>query len=344
MTNRAESEPLEALLERAGREIEAASSLEALEDARVRLLGRSGELTLRLRALGELPAAERPVYGKALNEAKRRIEETLARQRAVLESRAVSNALLDQSFDFTLPATPARLGTMHPISQIQYQIEDIFTSMGFAVLDGPEVESDYYNFEALNIPPHHPARDMQDTFYTEDGNLLRTHTSPVQVRAMERMRPPIRAIVPGRVFRYEVTDASHENTFYQVEGLMVDEDVSVSNMIAVMKTMLREIFEREVTVRLRPGYFPFVEPGFELDIRCFICEGEGCPVCKRSGWVELMPCGMVHPAVLRYGRVDPERYSGFAFGLGLNRLVMMRYKIDDIRLFLSGDLRFLEQF
>ncbi|MBI1852667.1 MAG: phenylalanine--tRNA ligase subunit alpha [Planctomycetes bacterium] len=333
-----------AIRDRVVAEIRAADSVTALDDVRVRVLGRSGELTLQLRAVGALPASERPAAGKALNQARRAIEALLDERRASLESAAISGALHDSSFDFTLPATPMRLGTLHPISRIQYQIEDIFTSMGFAVLDGPEVESDYYNFEALNIPKNHPARDMQDTFYLEDGNLLRTHTSPVQVRAMEVMRPPIRAIAPGRVFRYEVTDASHENTFYQVEGLMVDEDISVANLIAVMKTMLREVFERDVTVRLRPGYFPFVEPGFELDIRCFICEGKGCAVCKRSGWVELMPCGMVHPAVLRYGRIDPDRHSGFAFGLGLNRLVMMRYRIDDIRLFLSGDLRFLEQF
>jgi len=235
-------------------------------------------------------------------------------------------------------------GRLHPLSQIQYEIEDIFTSMGFTVLDGPEVETDYYNFEALNIPAHHPARDMQDTFWTEDGNLLRTHTSAIQVRGMERLQPPFRVIGPGRVFRYEATDASHENTFYQVEGMMVDRDISVADLIYFMKVLLKEIFGREVTIRLRPGYFPFVEPGFELDIHCLICDGKGCSVCKQSGWVELLPCGLVHPNVLRYGKIDPDKWSGFAFGLGMNRLVMMRYGINDIRHFLSGDIRFLRQF
>jgi len=216
--------------------------------------------------------------------------------------------------------------------------------MGFQILDGPEAESEYYNFEALNIPKHHPARDMQDTFWTEDGNLLRTHTSAIQVRGMENMEPPFQVVGPGRVFRYEATDASHENTFYQVEGMMVGKDISVSNLIYVMKELLREVFQREVKVRLRPGYFPFVEPGFELDINCLICGGKGCKVCKQTGWVELLPCGLVHPNVLKAGNIDPDKWSGFAFGLGLNRLVMMRYAINDIRHFQSGDIRFLRQF
>jgi len=216
--------------------------------------------------------------------------------------------------------------------------------MGFQILDGPEAETEYYNFEALNIPKHHPARDMQDTFWTEDGNLLRTHTSAIQVRGMEKMQPPFKVTGPGRVFRYESIDASHENTFYQVEGMMVDKHISVSHLIFVMKELLREIFQRDVKVRLRPGFFPFVEPGFELDINCLICGGTGCSVCKQSGWVELLPCGLVHPNVLRAGGIDPEKWQGFAFGLGLNRLVMMRYGINDIRHFQSGDLRFLYQF
>ena len=216
--------------------------------------------------------------------------------------------------------------------------------MGFTIATGPEVELDYYNFEALNIPPDHPARDIQDTIWTVEGSLLRTHTSCVQIRTMEKFKPPIRVISPGRVFRYEETDASHEHTFYQIEGLMIDKNISVSNLIAVMKTMLRAVFRHDVKVRLRPGYFPFVEPGFELDINCLICGGTGCPVCKGSGWVEFLGCGLVHPNVLRMGRIDPDQYSGFAFGMGLDRLVMIRYGIDDIRLFHKGDLRFLEQF
>ena len=218
-----------------------------------------------------------------------------------------------------------------PITQIQREIEDLFVSLGFAVLDGPEVETEYHNFDALNIPPDHPARDMQDTFWLDGGNLLRTHTSPVQVRGMETLGPPLRMIAPGRVFRNESVDASHEHTFYQLEGMMIDRDVSVAHLIYFMKTLLTAIFQREVTVRLRPGYFPFVEPGFELDIQCLICGGPGCPVCKQSGWVELLPCGLVHPNVLRMSGIDPDEWNGFAFGLGLTRLVMMRYGIDDIR-------------
>jgi phenylalanyl-tRNA synthetase alpha chain len=233
---------------------------------------------------------------------------------------------------------------LHPITQVQREIEELFVSLGFTVLDGPEVETEYYNFDALNIPADHPARDMQDTFWLNDGRLLRTHTSPVQVRALEKLGPPLKMIAPGRVFRNEEVDPSHEHTFYQLEGMMVDRNVSVAHLIYFMKTLLSAVFRREVTVRLRPGFFPFVEPGFELDIQCLICGGSGCPVCKQSGWVELLPCGLVHPAVLRYSKVDPERWSGFAFGLGLTRLAMMRYGIDDIRLFASGDLRFLKQF
>jgi phenylalanyl-tRNA synthetase alpha chain len=243
-----------------------------------------------------------------------------------------------------LPAPGPRRGHLHPITRIQRELERLFQSLGFAVLDGPEVETEYHNFDALNIPPDHPARDMQDTFWLEGGNLLRTHTSPVQVRGMERLGPPLRMIAPGRVFRNESVDASHEHTFYQLEGMMIDRDVSVANLIYFMKTLLGAIFHREVTVRLRPGYFPFVEPGFELDIQCLICGGPGCAVCKQSGWVELLPCGLVNPNVLRMSGIDPNEWNGFAFGLGLTRLVMMRYGIGDIRQLQGGDLRFLEQF
>src|SRR5216683_392982 len=228
--------------------------------------------------------------------------------------------------------------------EIEAALEAMFVSMGFTVLDGPEVESEYNNFDALNIPADHPARDAQDTFWLTDGNLLRTHTSPVQIRGMEKLRPPFRMIAPGRAFRNESVDASHDHTFYQLEGMVVDREVSVANLIYFMKAMLAAIFHREVAVRLRPGFFPFVEPGFELDIQCLICGGSGCPVCKHSGWVELLPCGLVNPAVLRMSKIDPEQWNGFAFGLGLTRLVMMRYGIDDIRLLQSGDLRFLQQF
>ncbi len=328
--------------------IQAASTNDKLEEIRVKVLGRKGELTLILRTLGELSAEKRAAVGKRSNEVKKIIEEGLASRKQKLSASSYSDLAIKEWIDVTLNPPHSELvksrGYLHPISQIQYEIEDIFTSMGFQVLDGPEAETDYYNFEALNIPQFHPARDMQDTFWTEDGNLLRTHTSSIQIRGMEKIKPPFRVVGPGRVFRYESTDASHENTFYQVEGMMVDRDISVSNLIYIMKQLLSEIFHRDVHVRLRPGYFPFVEPGFELDINCLICEGTGCSVCKQSGWVELLPCGLVHPNVLKQGGIDPDQWSGFAFGLGLNRLIMMKYGITDIRHFLSGDIRFVKQF
>lgn len=328
--------------------INSSSSNEELEDIRVRVLGRKGELTQILRSLGSLSPEERSEIGKLSNEIKSEISAAIDSKKSDLKNAEIERKLQEEWIDVTLNEKKSEFnkdrGHIHPISQIQYEIEDIFTSMGFEVLDGPEAETEYYNFEALNIPKHHPARDMQDTFWTEDGNLLRTHTSAIQVRGMEKSEPPFRVIGPGRVFRYEATDASHENTFYQVEGMMIDKDISVSNLIYFMKVLLKEIFKKEVKIRLRPGYFPFVEPGFELDINCLICGGSGCSVCKGSGWVELLPCGLVHPNVLKSGGIDPDKWSGFAFGLGLNRLIMMRYGINDIRHFQSGDIRFLKQF
>ncbi|HIQ23379.1 MAG TPA: phenylalanine--tRNA ligase subunit alpha, partial [Planctomycetes bacterium] len=248
------------------------------------------------------------------------------------------------AIDMTLPGAGRSVGSLHPISLVQLQLEDVFQGMGFTVLTGPEVETEYYNFDALNIPPDHPARDMQDTFWLTNGMLMRTHTSANQVRVLERFGAPVRAIFPGRCFRYEAIDASHENTFYQLEGLLVDRGISVANLIAVMKALLGAVFGREVKVRLRPGFFPFVEPGFELDSQCLLCEGAGCATCKGTGWIELIPCGLVHPRVLEFGRVDTTVYSGFAFGLGLTRLAMLKFGIPDIRLFNSGDIRFCEQF
>jgi phenylalanyl-tRNA synthetase alpha chain len=324
--------------------IQDAQDLDALEAVRVDVLGRKGSLAQFSKDFGKLTPEQRASAGKALNAAKQGLESAFeARQQAfaqqVLESRLASEWL-----DLTLPAPGPRPGSLHPVTIIQNEIEDLFTSLGFTVLDGPEVETEYHNFDALNIPREHPARDMQDTFWLDNGHLLRTHTSPVQVRGMEKLSPPLRIIAPGRVFRNEEVDASHEHTFYQVEGMMVDRNVSVAHLIYFMKTMLSGIFHREVLVRLRPGYFPFVEPGFELDILCLVCNGAGCPVCKQSGWVEQLGCGLVHPNVLRMSGIDPDQWGGFAFGLGLTRLAMMRYGIDDIRLFASGDLRFLRQF
>lgn len=324
--------------------LEAASTLDALEAVRVEFLGRKGKLTEVSKGFGKVSPEERARGGKLLNAAKQELEASLEARKSALESVAQDARLEAEWFDITAPAPGVRPGHLHPVTQVQREIEELFVSLGFAVLDGPEVELEYYNFDALNIPADHPARDMQDTFWLKDGRLLRTHTSPVQVRAMERLKPPLKMIAPGRVFRNEEVDPSHEHTFYQLEGMMVDREVSVSHLVYFMKTLLSAIFHRDVTVRLRPGFFPFVEPGFELDIQCLICGGKGCPVCKQSGWVELLPCGLVHPAVLRYGGLDPDEWNGFAFGLGLTRLAMMRYGVDDIRLFSSGDLRFLNQF
>ncbi len=321
-----------------------AYSLEELEESRIEALGRKGTLAQITKDFGKLPPEERSRLGKLLNSVKQDLESEYESKKTQFEQADLAQRLSKEWVDVTLPAPNPRPGSLHPVTLLQQEIEDLFTSLGFAVLYGPEVETEEHNFDALNIPATHPARDMQDTFWLSDGLLLRTHTSPVQVRGMRELRPPLRMIAPGRVFRNEEVDASHEHTFYQVEGMMIDRDVSVANLIYFMKTLLSDIFKREVTVRLRPGYFPFVEPGFELDIRCLICNGDGCAVCKHSGWVELLPCGMVHPNVLRLSNIDPEQYSGFAFGLGLTRLAMMRYGIDDIRQLQGGDLRFLCQF
>ena len=320
--------------------LQAATDAKGLEDVRNAFLGRKGILNDVLSGLTELSKEERPKVGQLANKIKRELQTALDQAERSLKK--VSQQLND--FDATLPGKPLPLGHLHPLTTIQRQLEDVFRQMGFRVLDGPEIESEYYNFTALNIPDDHPARDTQDTFWLADGNLLRTHTSPVQVRALQKYGAPFRGVVPGRVFRYESTDASHEHTFYQMEGLMVDKNITIANLIATMRTLLQSIFQRDVQVRLRPGYFPFVEPGFELDLRCLICEGKGCSVCKQSGWVELIPCGMVHPTVLREGGIDPQQYTGFAFGLGLSRLVMMKYGIDDVRLLAASDIRFLKQF
>jgi phenylalanyl-tRNA synthetase alpha chain len=321
-----------------------AISAEQLEEARIATLGRKGTLAQISKDFGKLMPEDRSRLGKLLNSVKQDLESEYEAKKRRFQEAELAERLANEWIDVTLPPAGIRPGGLHPITLIQNEIEDLFTSLGFAVLYGPEVETEEYNFDALNIPPTHPARDMQDTFWLSNGHLLRTHTSPVQVRGMRTLGPPLRMIAPGRVFRNEEVDASHEHTFYQLEGMMIDRDVSVANLIYFMKTLLSGIFHRDVTVRLRPGYFPFVEPGFELDIRCLICNGAGCAVCKHSGWVELLPCGLVHPNVLKLSGIDPEAWGGFAFGLGLTRLAMMRYEIDDIRQLQGGDLRFLSQF
>jgi len=339
-------EELRKIKEQALSEIKQAGDKQGLFELEKKFLGRKGKFTKFLRSLGELEEAEKREVGQAANRMKKEMQAALAAAQKQLEKK--------ESFaqmDVTLPGEHIPDGHPHPITRLIHELEDLFRSMGFMVLDGPEVESDYYNFTALNIPANHPARDMQDTFYLDSqteredsGLVMRTHTSPVQVRAMEKYGAPLKCVVPGRVFRAEALDAVHEHTFYQMEGMMVDKNISLANLISVMKELLRGIFGREMEVRVRPGYFPFVEPGIELDIKCTICGGAKCPSCKHTGWLELLPAGMVHPNVLKSGGIDPEEYSGFAFGLGLTRLAMMRYGIEDIRLFNSGDLRFLSQF
>jgi len=319
-----------------------AVSLQALREIRSRFLGKKGSLGRLMGSVREYPTQQRAAVGQTLNQANKEVAAVFEEAAGAIGSRdAAAEASRASAFDPTLPGVRPPLGNVHPVTSVQWEIEHVFQRLGFTVEAGPEMESDYYNFEALNIPADHPARDMQDTFWLANGKLLRTHTSPVQVRTMEKFGPPIRCIVPGRCFRYETVDASHETTFHQCEGLVIDRHISIANLIAVMKLLLREVFRREPKIRLRPGYFPFVEPGFELDMSCLICGGRGCPTCKKSGWVEVLPCGMVHPNVLRAGGIDPHEYTGFAFGLGLTRLAMMKYGIHDIRVMNACDLRAL---
>jgi phenylalanyl-tRNA synthetase alpha chain len=343
--NKTQFPDIETLTAAALRDLAAARTDAEVEEVRRKYLGRKGDLHRLRSAIGRQPADQRQAFGQAVNTSVEQVESALTARRTELADAALQERLVDELFDPTLPGQPqSDLGTLHPLTLVQQRIEDIFKSMGFYVLDYPEADSEYFNFDALNIPPTHPAREMQDTFWLENGALLRTHTSAGQVRAMRQFGAPVRAIFPGRVFRYETTDASHEHTFHQVEGLYVDRKVSVANLIATLQTLLSEVLERQVSIRLRPGYFPFVEPGFELDVQCLVCGGVGCPVCKYSSWVELVPCGLVHPAVLAAGGLDPNEWQGWAFGLGLSRIVMMKYRIEDIRALLGGDMRFLKQF
>lgn len=333
---------LEKLKKQALQEFNRVKNSEELQELKSKYLGRNGELTRLLRNLKDIAEEEKPKVGKFANDVKKSLSAIFKDYSDKLDNNASSTEAI--SADLTLPGLLVKSGSLHPNTIVQYQLEDIFESLGFKVLEGPDVESDYYNFEALNIPLDHPARDIQDTFWLKNGYLLKTHTSAMQVRAIEKYGAPLRAIFPGRCFRHEATDASHDTTFYQLEGLMIDKNISIANLIAVMKELLKAVFNKNVKVRQRPGYFPFVEPGFELDISCLICGGQGCSVCKHSGWVELLPCGLVHPNVIKYGGLNPKEWTGFAFGLGLTRLTMMKYGIDDIRLLHGGDLRFLKQF
>ena len=320
----------------------AASTLEELEELRIAYLGKRGHIAALMQGLRD--AADKKTAGQLINSLKNEIEAAIKDADEALARAAVERSIREAKKYNPSLAYERELGSYHPITLATREVEDIFRTMGFTIEDYAEIVGDYECFEALNIPKHHPARDMQDTFYLENGQLLKTHTSAAQNAIMKKYGAPLRAIFPGRCFRNESTDACHENTFFQMEGMMIDEDISISNLIYFMKTMLSEVFKRDVKVRLRPGFFPFVEPGFELDINCEICGGDGCPSCKNSGWLELCPCGMIHPNVLREGGIDTEKYTGFAFGLGLTRLAMMRYGVKDIRDFNSGSLKTLSQF
>jgi len=334
---------LTALTQEALAEVAACGDLAALEDARVRWLGKKGALTEQLKALGALPAADRPAAGARINAAKERTQAAIEARRAALERGEVERALTAGRIDVTLPGRGEDPGGLHPVTQARLRIETLFRRAGFEVASGPEIEDDFYNFEALNIPPNHPARAMHDTFYFPDGRLLRTHTSPVQIRALQARGAPLAIIAPGRVYRCD-SDMTHSPMFHQLEGLVVDENVSFANMKAVLHGFLQAFFERELAMRLRPSFFPFTEPSAEVDMSCVFCEGRGCRVCKNTGWLEISGCGMVHPNVLAASGVDAERYTGYAFGAGIDRLAMLRYGVNDLRLFFENDLRFLRQF
>jgi len=324
-------------------EIAAATDPVALDQIRVRLLGKKGLLTEQLKGLGALDPAERPAAGARINDAKGVLSGALEERSAVLEQALVAAQLAAGAIDVTLPGRGIQPGALHPVTRTRWRIEEIFRRAGFGVAEGPEVEDDFHNFEALNIPANHPARAMHDTFYFGDGRLLRTHTSPVQVRAMLKDAPPLRLIMPGRVYRCD-SDQTHTPMFHQVEGLVIDENVSFANLKAMLRRFVSEFFEKPLSIRLRPSYFPFTEPSAEVDCQCAFCEGRGCRVCKQTGWLEVLGCGVVHPNVLRNCGLDPERYSGYAFGMGIERLSMLRYDVNDLRLYFENDLRFLAQF
>ena len=337
-------EKIKELRARFDEELAKAGTPEALESLRVAFLGKKGPVTDLMAELRNVEQSEKAEAGQLINTLKNELSEAIAKTGEVLRAAALAAEIRRQKkYTPTLPSRKA-VGSYHPITLVQRELEEIFSSMGFTIEDYPEIVDDYHCFEALNIPKHHPARDMQDTYYIENGQLLKTHTSAAQNYIMKKYGAPLRAIFPGRCFRNEAIDACHENTFFQMEGIMIDENISISNLIYFMKTMLSEVFRRDIKVRLRPGFFPFVEPGFELDINCLICGGKGCPSCKNSGWLELCPCGMIHPNVLKAGGIDTDRYTGFAFGLGLTRLAMMKFGVKDIRDFNGGSLSALSQF
>ncbi|HEX7116422.1 MAG TPA: phenylalanine--tRNA ligase subunit alpha [Steroidobacter sp.] len=337
------AQQLETLVRTASDDIAKTDSIEELEQIRVRLLGKKGEITALLKSLGTMEPEARRAAGARINEAKDKLIAALEERRGALESARLAAQLASEAVDVTLPGRGQGVGGLHPVTRVRRRIEQIFRNAGFMIADGPEIEDDWHNFEALNIPANHPARAMHDTFYFPDGRLLRTHTSPVQVRAMEERKPPIRLIAPGRVYRCD-SDMTHTPMFHQLEGLVVDEGITFANMKAILHSFLKELFEKDVKMRLRPSYFPFTEPSAEVDMSCVACGGSGCRVCKQTGWLEVSGCGVVHPNVLKAVNIDPERYTGYAFGMGIDRLTMLRYNVNDIRLYFENDLRFLRQF
>ena len=337
-------EKLQAIEAGALAEIAQAADLKALDAARVKYLGKKGELTAILRGMGALSAEERPLVGQMVNDVRAALEGAISQRAAALKEQALRQKLQEETLDVTMPGQRVPLGKKHPLTIVLDEIREIFLGLGFSVAEGPEVELDYYNFEALGIPKNHPARDTQDTFYISDNIVLRTQTSGMQVRVMEAQRPPIRVIAPGRVYRSDAVDATHSPVFHQIEGLVVDRGITMSDLKGVLELFAKTLYGADTKVRFRPHHFPFTEPSAEMDVACFLCQGAGCRLCKGEGWIEILGCGMVHPDVLSGCNVDPREYSGYAFGMGLERLVMRRYKIDDIRLFYENDVRFLHQF
>ncbi len=327
----------------AKQELSNASSLQALDEIRIKYLGKKGLLTDLLKNLGNLPADQRPIYGKSVNDAKVEIENLIKDKRSQMETLDLSRQVKSGKLDITLPGKVIKRGKKHPITQVMEELISIFEKLGFEVAEGPDIETEYYNFEALNIPPYHPSRDMWSTLWLEDGLLLRTHTSPVQIRVMEKEKPPIAVIAPGRVYRRDA-DITHSPVFHQLEGLLVDTDIKFSDLKGVLTLFLHSVFGKDKKVRFRPSYFPFTEPSAEVDVECVMCKGAGCKVCKQTGWLEILGSGMVDPNVFKYVKYDSEKYSGFAFGVGIERIAMLKYGIDDIRLFFENDLRFLRQF
>ncbi|AOS98334.1 Phenylalanine--tRNA ligase alpha subunit [Microbulbifer aggregans] len=334
---------LQSLTEQALEQVEQADGLQALDQVRVDYLGKKGHLTALLKGLGKLSPEERPAAGAKINEAKQQVQEKINARRVAMEEAAIAAKLAEETIDVTLPGRGEEQGSAHPVTRTLRRIEKLFVRLGFSVEEGPEIEDDYHNFEALNIPAHHPARAMHDTFYIDPSTVLRTHTSPVQIRTMEKTAPPIRIICPGRVYRCD-SDVTHSPMFHQVEGLVVDKGVSFAHLKGCVDQFLKAFFEADVPVRFRPSYFPFTEPSAEVDIQCTACGGEGCRVCSGTGWLEVMGCGMVHPNVFASCDIDSDTYSGFAFGMGVERLAMLRYGVNDLRLFFDNDLRFLKQF